>query len=433
MNPLPRLLLRSLLLLVPFVILALPINHFFGAAYGVSLVAIATAWQLVNQLKNFSRLFQWAAKPSNDNTLEGSGAWDEVFGQLYRHNRKLNERIAKRDEEIQRFESAGHALTDGVIMLNDAYQIEWCNAMAENQLGLMLRSDRAQPIVNLVRRPEFVQYLQTNDFSKPLVMRSDRGDRVLSIHIIHFATDRRLMQVRDVTQADLLDQMRRDFVANVSHELRTPLTVLAGFVETLQEYEVEPEERQRYLGMMGEQSQRMLAIVQDLLTLSSIESAPPPDNTPVDMANLMNKLQRDAEALSQGRHIIEVVADLHQDICGAETELISAFSNLVANAIRYTPEGGKVKIRWEACATGGELSVEDSGIGIEAKHIPRLTERFYRVDRGRSRDAGGTGLGLAIVKHSLQRHDAQLAITSEIGKGSCFTAVFPQQRMCHEH
>ena len=223
--------------------------------------------------------------------------------------------------------------------------------------------------------------------------------------------------------------MRRDFVANVSHELRTPLTVLAGFLETLQEIEVGPDEQRRFLDLMAEQSKRMQSIVQDLLTLSSIESAPPPENETVDMVNLLDKLRRDAEALSAGRHAIIVESDGQGDLRGSEPDLVSAFGNLVSNAVRYTPAGGTVRLVWHATPQGAEFAVQDSGIGIDSKHIPRLTERFYRVDRGRSRDAGGTGLGLAIVKHSLSRHQAQLEITSKVGAGSRFSAKFPANRV----
>ena len=265
-------------------------------------------------------------------------------------------------------------------------------------------------------------------------MRSERrDDRVFSVHVIPYAGDRRLMQVKDVTQTDRLDQMRRDFVANVSHELRTPLTVLAGFLETLQEIDVDRDEQKRYLQMMADQSKRMQSIVQDLLTLSSIESAPPPDNEPVDMVSLLDKLRRDAEALSSGRHTIVVESDGHADLRGSEPELVSAFGNLVANAVRYTPAGGTVTLSWSATPQGAEFAVQDTGIGIDAKHIPRLTERFYRVDRGRSRDVGGTGLGLAIVKHSLNRHQAQLDIKSTPGVGSRFAAKFPANRVAGLH
>jgi two-component system phosphate regulon sensor histidine kinase PhoR len=237
------------------------------------------------------------------------------------------------------------------------------------------------------------------------------------------------MQVRDVTQSERLDRMRRDFVANVSHELRTPLTVLSGFLETVRELPLEPEERDRYLALMAEQSDRMQRIVQDLLTLSTLESSPPPpEREQVAMAPLLARLQRDAEALSGGRHTIVLDADAG-DLFGAESELASAFGNLVSNAVRYTPAGGRIVIAWKTLGSCAEFSVTDDGLGIAPEHIPRLTERFYRADTGRSRETGGTGLGLAIVKHALSRHQSQLQVTSAPGKGSRFSALFPQTRL----
>jgi two-component system phosphate regulon sensor histidine kinase PhoR len=422
--------LRAILLALVTALLALPVGIFYAEWAGWTIFCAGLGLQMAFHFRNFSRLDRWSRAPVVDGSLEGEGAWDGIFGRLYRHEKDQRQQIANRDDEIARIIAAVQALTDGVVSLDLNNQIVFCNTTAELQLGLVLGTDRGQPIVNLVRQPEFVAYLEAEDFSRPLTLRSDRKeDRVISIYIIPYAGNRRLMQIKDVTQADRLDRMRRDFVANVSHELRTPLTVLAGFLETLQEIEVDRDERQRFLVMMSEQSRRMESIVQDLLTLSSIESAPPPDNEPVDMANLIDKLRRDAEALSAGRHTIVVETDGHGDLRGAEPELVSAFGNLVANAVRYTPAGGTVHISWVANPQGAEFAVQDSGIGIEAKHIPRLTERFYRVDRGRSRDAGGTGLGLAIVKHSLNRHQAQLEIKSTPGSGSRFAAKFPASRV----
>jgi two-component system phosphate regulon sensor histidine kinase PhoR len=391
---------------------------------------VGLSLQMIFHFRNFARLDRWSHQPVVDASLEGEGAWDGIFGRLYRHEKDLREQIAQRDQEIVLLIAAGQALTDGVVLLDNNNHILFCNNTAEMQLGLVSRTDQGQPVVNLVRQPEFVAYLEGGDFARPLTMRTDRReDRVFSVHVIPYAGDRRLMQIKDVTQTDRLDQMRRDFVANVSHELRTPLTVLSGFLETLQEFEVDRDEQQRYLQMMADQSSRMQSIVQDLLTLSSIESAPPPDNEPVDMVSLLDKLRRDAEALSAGRHSIAVESDGRTDLRGSEPELVSAFGNLVANAVRYTPAGGTVTLSWSATSQGAEFAVEDTGIGIDAKHIPRLTERFYRVDRGRSRDAGGTGLGLAIVKHSLNRHQAQLDIKSTPGVGSRFVAKFPASRV----
>ncbi|MGA9961939.1 MAG: phosphate regulon sensor histidine kinase PhoR [Azonexus sp.] len=423
-------LIQSLLLTLLAAVIALPVGHFVSPSAGWMVFSLALGLQMVFHFRNFARLERWSRAPVVDDSLEGKGAWDRIFGRLYHHEKDLRTRIAGRDEEIAMLISAVQALTDGVVLLDRQDQILFCNTTAEMQLGLVVRTDRGQPIANLVRQPEFVAYLGGADFSRPLILCSGRGDNsVLSIHIVPYAGDRRLMQIKDVTQFDRLDRMRRDFVANVSHELRTPLTVLAGYLETLQEIDVDRDERQRYLGLMAEQSRRMQAIVQDLLTLSSIESAPPPANDIVDMASLIDKLRRDAEALSAGRHVIIVDSDGHGDLRGSELELTSALGNLVSNAVRYTPAGGSVRISWKATLQGAEFAVEDSGIGIDSMHIPRLTERFYRVDRGRSRDAGGTGLGLAIVKHSLNRHQAQLEITSTPGIGSRFAARFPAARV----
>jgi two-component system phosphate regulon sensor histidine kinase PhoR len=423
-------LLRSLLLVLLAAIVSWPLGRFVAPWVGWAVFSAGLALQLGFQLRNFARLDRWSRAPTAHPGLEALGAWDGVFARIYRHEKDLRGKIERRVAQIDMLIAAGQALTDGVVLLDRHDVIEFCNTTAEMQLGLAVGTDRGQPIVNLVRQPEFVAYLKTGDLSRPLILRSERAeDRVLSIHVIPFANQQRLLQIKDVTQTDRLDRMRRDFVANVSHELRTPLTVLAGFLETLQEIDVDPDERQRYLTMMAEQSQRMQAIVKDLLTLSSIESAPPPDFELVDMASLVDKLRRDAEALSAGKHNIVVDADGNCDLRGSEMELTSAFSNLVANAIRYTPAGGTVRLSWKATPEGAEFAVEDTGIGFDPIHLPRLTERFYRVDRGRSRDAGGTGLGLAIVKHSLSRHQAQLDITSTPGVGSRFAARFPAARV----
>ena len=423
-------LVRGVLLAVLTALLALPVGAFYEQWAGWAVFCAGLGWQMIFHFRNFSRLDRWSKAPVVDGSLEGEGAWDGIFGRLYRHEKELREKIAQRDQEISMLIAAGQALNDGVVLLDLSYQIIYCNTTAEMQLGLAVRTDRGQSIINLVRHPEFVAYLQAGDFGRPLTLRADRSqDRVLSLYIIPYAGDRRLMQIKDVTKTDRLDRMRRDFVANVSHELRTPLTVLTGFLETLQEIEVDRDEQRRFLGMMSEQSKRMENIVQDLLTLSSIESAPPPENELVDMANLIDKLRRDAEGLSAGRHTILVDSDGQRDLRGAEQELVSAFGNLVANAVRYTPAGGTVQICWRSDAQGAEFAVQDTGIGIDKKHIPRLTERFYRINPGRSRDAGGTGLGLAIVKHSLSRHQAQLEITSTPGVGSRFAARFPPSRL----
>lgn len=411
-------------------IVAVLLGYFVEQWMGWVLFYTGLSVHLAMHYRNFSRLERWSRKPVLDASLEGDGEWDRVFRRLYRHEKELLEKIELRERDIARLVAAVHAMNDGVVLLDAQYNIQFCNRTAERQLGLSSVTDRGLPIANIVRQPEFVDYLAKGEFVRPLVLRLERYfERVLSLCVIAYADDNWLLQVRDITQTDRLDSMRRDFVANVSHELRTPLTVLSGFVETLQEIEVDRESQQRYLQLMGEQSSRMQSIVQDLLTLSSIESAPPPEDELVDMANLVDKLRRDAEALSAGRHRIVLETEGQGDLRGSESELVSALANLVSNAVRYTPSGGSVTLSWKVSAQGAEFAVQDTGIGIDPQHIPRLTERFYRVDRGRSRDAGGTGLGLAIVKHSLSRHQATLEITSTPGKGSRFAAVFPASRV----
>ncbi len=401
-----------------------------SATAGWIVFCLGLALQMAAHFYNFARLDRWSRNPDVDANLEGRGAWDGIFGRLYRHEKDLRAQIERRNHRIDMLVAAIQALNDGVVLLDAQNHIVFCNATSEGLLGLRARSDIGQSIANIVRQPEFFSYLQGDDLSRPLVLRSERNPgQVLSILLIPYADNRTLMQIKDVTQTDRLDRMRRDFVANVSHELRTPLTVLCGFLETLREIDLSADEQQHYLSLMAEQSGRMLTIVQDLLTLSSIEAAPPPTDNLLDMAQIIDKLRRDAESLSAGRHQIIVDADAANDLLGAESELVSAFSNLVSNAVRYTPAGGRVTIRWQRDGDGGRFAVEDTGIGIDAQHIPRLTERFYRVDRGRSREAGGTGLGLAIVKHSLNRHQAQLEISSTPGIGSVFAAHFPAARV----
>ena len=423
-------LIRTVLFTVLAACLALLAALAVSATAGWIVFCLGLGAQMAAHFRNFALLDRWSRAPDVDANLEGRGAWDGIFGRLYRHEKDLRAQIERRSHRIDMLLAAIQALNDGVVLLNDRMHIVFCNATAEALLGLQARTDIGQSVANLVRQPEFVAFLLAGDFARPLTIRSERNPGcVLSIHLIPYAENRTLMQIKDVTQTERLDRMRRDFVANVSHELRTPLTVLSGFLETLREIDLGPEEQQRYLALMSEQSGRMLTIVQDLLTLSAIESAPPPEDAVLDMAKIINKLRRDAESLSGGRHHLVVEADDPNDLLGSESELTSAFSNLVSNAIRYTPVGGRITIRRETNAHGGVFSVQDTGIGVDAQHIPRLTERFYRVDRGRSREAGGTGLGLAIVKHALNRHQAQLEITSTPGVGSCFSARFPPSRI----
>jgi two-component system phosphate regulon sensor histidine kinase PhoR len=313
-----------------------------------------------------------------------------------------------------------------VVILDAENRIEWCNRTAQAHLQLDALRDVGQPIADLVRDPDFVDYLESGE--EAAAVRVERGDAALLLLAISFGKAQKLLLTRDSTQAERVETMRRDFVANVSHELRTPLTVLVGFLETVRDLPLDPQRVRDYIGMMGEQAARMQRIIDDLLALSALESAPPPPEERVRIAPLLARLRADAEALSGGRHEISVAGTPSKDLLGSEAELASAFGNLVSNAIRYTPPKGTVRLAWREEQDAVSFSVEDTGVGIPPEHIPRLTERFYRVDRGRSRETGGTGLGLAIVKHALMRHQATLEVASEPGKGSRFTARFPPQR-----
>ena len=421
---------RTFLLVLLAAVTAAACGHFWSATAGWGILCGSLLLQMAHHLRNFMRLDRWSRAPGADASFEGSGNWDRVFGRLYRHEKNNRARIEQRDRHIDMLFAAIQALNDGIVLTDSKDRIVFCNTTAESMLGLKAETDNGQVIVNLVRQPEFVAYLGAADYARPMIFRPERRPgRTLSIQIIPYADDRKLLQIKDITQSEQLDRMRRDFVANVSHELRTPLTVLSGFLETLRELDLPPEEQRRHLATMAEQSTRMQNIVQDLLTLSSIESAPPPVDNIVDMTWMLDKLRHDAESLSAGNHRLIFATESCADLRGSEAELVSAFSNLITNAIRYTPAGGTITVRWQSNAQGGDFSVQDTGVGIEARHIPRLTERFYRVDRGRSREAGGTGLGLAIVKHALGRHQADLTIESTLGVGSRFTAHFPANRL----
>jgi two-component system phosphate regulon sensor histidine kinase PhoR len=332
-----------------------------------------------------------------------------------------------------RWRQAGEALPDGVVILDAQNRIEWCNEGAGRHFGLDLRADPGRPVTNLVRQPEFAAYIEAEDYAHAIPLRSEHGGGlVLSVQVIPYGEAQKLLLSRDITRLEKVETMRRDFVANVSHELKTPVTVLSGFVETLSDesFPMSPAQRGRYLAMMAEQAKRMQRLVEDLLTLSALESsATPAEERPIELLPFVERLADEARALSGGRHRVESEVESDGQLLGSAAELHSALSNLVSNAVRYTPDGGSVRLAWRVVDGSGVFSVSDSGIGIEARHIPRLTERFYRVDSGRSRETGGTGLGLAIVKHALTRHQAALDVVSEPGRGSTFSAVFPPGRV----
>ena len=404
-----------------------------GAAGALAVWVLALLALLYHHLRNLSQLYDWLQSASPRSLPDGSGAWEEIYSGLSRLLRRQTQIESRLSATLVRFQRAGAALPEGVIVLDEHDRIEWCNPRAEHLYGLNSQRDRHQQITNLIRNPQFVGYLEQGSFTEPLTLRVTRAgtEAVLSIQLVPYGGSDKLLLTRDVTHWDRLETTRRDFVANVSHELRTPLTVVGGFLETLDDMrEPDPDVTRRFIDLMSEQTTRMNRLVEDLLTLSKLESTQTPlREEDVDIPAMILALQRDAAALSGERHRIELEVDSPDGLEGSAEELRSAFGNLVSNAVRYTPEGGTIRIGWRIRDDGTPaFEVRDSGIGIEPQHIPRLTERFYRVDRSRSRSTGGTGLGLSIVKHVLSRHQAHLEIDSEPGQGSTFRAVFPAAR-----
>lgn len=394
--------------------------------------AVGISLYLFNHLFWINKLVTWYNKPSLSTIPQGNGIWEDVFATIYHEQRKHSRSQSQLSSALDRFRHAASALPDGVVLLDDDDKIEWCNKPAEMQLGLSLKQDLAQPIVYLLRNTDFIQYLKHHVDIDPIKLKSWINPEVtLEIRLVAFGSNQKLLISRDVSQVEKLDLMRRDFIANVSHELRTPLTVVGGFLETLEDMEgAIPEATRGYFTMMQDQTNRMRLLIEDLLTLSQLESGTTaPDEAELDVNALLNMIMNEAKGLSNGRHTITLEADPSLALVASSQELHSAFSNLVSNAIRYTPEGGVISLKWEERNHEAVFSVTDTGLGIEQKHIDRLTERFYRIDRSRSRETGGTGLGLSIVKHILSRHQARLEVQSEFGKGSTFSAVFPKSRM----
>ncbi len=410
-----------------------------GIVVGVALGGLV--WVLLD-LSRGGRLLHWLRAGNFSDVEMSTGLWGEVSDRVRRLVRVREQTTREIENRLQDFLAAFQASPNGVVLLDSQGRIEWFNQMAATHFGLDVTRDLLQQIGNLVRDPGFASYFASHDYLTELVMpgRDSMPARPvrLSVQLHRYGEGRLLLLSRDVTALELADAMRRDFIANVSHEIRTPLTVLSGFVETLQSCQLNDDERARYLALMAQQATRMQTLVSDLLTLSRLEGSPPPGSTEwLSVAALMRQLEQDANSLSavlnpstDRSHQIEFDCSLTVEIAGATNELFSAMSNLVGNAIRYTPAGGAIQVRAILLSDGrAELSVADTGPGIAPEHLPRLTERFYRVDHSRSRDTGGTGLGLAIVKHVAQRHGAELKIDSTPGKGSVFKITLPASRV----
>ena len=401
------------------------------AALGVLCLSLLL-W-LGYHLHHIAKLINWAREPLGTPTPRAFGSWDHVFAALSRRSRIAYDQRERLSQSLARFREAAQAMPDGVIYLTGQNLIEWANHTAERHFGIDATRDIGGAITNLVRQPDFVDYVQRGQANEPVILHPVRNDGLtLAMQIVPFGEDLRMLISRDISQLEKLENMRRDFVANVSHELKTPLTVVSGFLEMLQDAleDMPPEESRHYIGLAMDQSMRMQRLIADLLALSALETgAPLPHEEAVDVQGLMRTVTQEAQLLSDGRHHIFCEEGPAASLLGSQRELHSALGNLASNAVRYTPDGGEIHIRWQRTAEGAEFSVRDTGIGIDAQHLPRLTERFYRVDRGRSRETGGTGLGLAIVKHVLTRHEASLSIESEQGRGSRFAAQFPARRI----
>ena len=400
-----------------------------GWLLGIPLQALlaASLLLLTGHLIQLVRLLNWLHDPRRE-PPEAPGLWGQIFDLLYAEQRKQREQQKRLKQILHRVRESSQALKDGVIMIDSAGELEWWNRAAEKLLGLRSPGDQGRPLTHLLRDPRFVEYFDSRRYQDPLILPSPISEgRTLEYQITLFGENDRLLLVRDFTKMQRLERMRQDFIANVSHELRTPLTVLAGYLETFSDHaENLPARWQRGLVLMCQQSARMEHLVEDLLTLSRLETTDletSPD--PVNIQSLVEMIRADALALSGNNHPIHLEVDQQLQVYAAEKELRSAFSNLVFNAIKYTPPGSEILVRWYHDSKGAHLEVMDKGPGIDPEHLPRLTERFYRVDQGRASSTGGTGLGLAIVKHVMLRHQGRLTITSQPGEGSCFTCHLP--------
>ncbi|HGX92726.1 MAG TPA: phosphate regulon sensor histidine kinase PhoR [Candidatus Tenderia sp.] len=389
---------------------------------------IALSLYIFWHLYHLRQLYNWLNAKGKFHPPTGRGLWREVFDQLYHLQKRNRSRKKKLARFLNRFQESTAAMPDATVVLDAQWQIQWINSAARDLLGLRPKKDAGQYITNLLRQPAFKHYIEQAAFQQPLEIHAPADDTVqLSIRIIPYGKKQHLLVARDITRLTQLEQVRRDFVANISHELRTPLTVLNGYLETMQDDD-DPALApwQPSLNQMHQQTERMKNIVNDLLMLSRLESGTSHHSATVYMAAMLTTIREDAIALSgDKKQTITLDADPGLQLKGSEGELHSAFSNLVFNAVHYTPSGGHITIRWHKDKQGAHFEVSDDGIGIPPQNIPRLTERFYRVDAGRSRDEGGTGLGLAIVKHVLQRHQATLLIKSTVNKGSTFSCRFP--------
>ncbi len=403
-------------------------GYLLGIVAGLSMALLLVGGLVIVQLHYLNQLGEWLEDPGSAKLPDGWGSWTEIFARLYRLRRDDERNKDELTEWLARFRQAMHLLPDGVVIMDDVLFLEWCNPAAEQHLGLTHERDKGMRVTNLIRNPDFMDYIILGRYEQPLTI--SHRDRKLIVQIIPFENRRQILVTHDATETERIEEVRRDFIANASHELRTPLTVIVGFLEiAMNALDLDVETRRSHLQLMTEQGHRMQRLIEDMLTLSRLESLDYPIRPePVNIAELVDTVLQDARALSGGMHdISSTIAG--PDIMGSADELRSAFGNLASNAVRYTPAGGTIHLCWQEGPAGPQFVVSDNGIGIDQQHIARLTERFYRVDKSRSRETQGTGLGLAIVKHVLLRHGGNLSIKSEAGKGSSFIASLPKTAM----
>lgn len=400
-----------------------------GAIFGYLpwFLLAAVTGLLIWHFWNLLRLSWWLWVDRSMTPPPGSGSWEPLLYGLHQMQMRNKKRRRELGSLIKRFRSGAESLPDAVVLTTEEGAMFWCNGLAQQMLNLRWPDDNGQNILNLLRYPEFSRYLKSRDFSKPLNLVLNTG-RHLEIRVMPYSEQQLLLVARDVTQMHQLEGARRNFFANVSHELRTPLTVLQGYLEMMQEQTLEGAPREKALHTMREQTQRMEGLVRQLLTLSRIEAAPLAAlNEKIDVPMMLRVVEREAQTLSQQKHILHFEIEDSLQVLGSEEQLRSAMSNLVYNAVNHTPEGTEIIVRWQRAPHGALFSVEDNGPGIAPEHIPRLTERFYRVDKARSRQTGGSGLGLAIVKHAVNHHESRLDIESTPGKITRFSFLLPER------
>ena len=412
-------------------LLTVVVSLFAGFLFGYpgwTLAAALLVWALY-QIKQFNRLQQWLMRNEHKDVPESQGYWGELFDEISRDQKRQKMRTQSLRNVIHRFQQSSAALSDAIVIIDGQNYLEWWNRAAEKLLGMKVQTDRGRSVMNMLRDPRFVRYYRKGNYDEPLQLASPINAEVtLEYRITRFGANDRILIARDITRIKQLEQTRQDFVANASHELRTPLTVIRGYLETFLDQDL-PRPLQRGLSQMENQSKRMENLVSDLLLLSRLEASPHvSDELPVPIHSMVTHIRDDALLLGQDKgQQVEMQLEPETSLLGQESEVYSAFSNLVFNAVRYTPSGGQIKLRWWTDKEGAHFSVQDNGQGIDSIHLPRLQERFYRVDESRSSDSGGTGLGLAIVKHVMLRHGGKLSIKSQLGKGSTFTCHFPKE------